>query len=101
MPRRCTLAHASVVQGDEAAVYADRAYDSAANREAPAAVGIRTRIMHRARRNHPIGVWQARHNRMLAPIQTPGRRDRNDHRSRKPDRTITATTMTTLRSGLS
>lgn len=64
-----TLALASVVQGDEAAVYADRAYDSAANRAALAEVGIRNRIMHRARRNHPIGLWQARHNRALAPIR--------------------------------
>ena len=65
-----TLAFASVMVGDEAAAYADRAYDSAANRAALADAGIKNRIMHKAARNRPISLWQQRHNRLLAPIRS-------------------------------
>ena len=65
-----TLAFASVVAGDEDYVYADRAYDSRANRTALAHAGIANRIMHKAARNRPISAWQTRHNRLLAPIRS-------------------------------
>ena len=65
-----TLALASVVVGDEACVYADRAYDSRANRSALYDAGIKNRIMHKAARNRPISLWQRRHNRLLAPIRS-------------------------------
>ena len=64
-----TLAFAALVQGDEAAAYADRAYDSAANRQVLAQAGISNRIMHRARRGRPLRAWQRWHNRALAPIR--------------------------------
>ena len=65
-----TLAFASLVQGDEEAAYANRAYDSAANRTALAEAGIKNRIMHRARRNRPLRHWQRWHNRALSPIRS-------------------------------
>ena len=61
-----TLALPSLVQGDEAAAYADRAYDSAALAEA----GVKNRFMHRARRNRPLRPWQRWHNRALSPIRS-------------------------------
>lgn len=64
-----TLAFAALIQGDEEAGYADRAYDSAANRALLAAAGIDDRIMHRARRNRPLRPWQRWHNRALAPVR--------------------------------
>ena len=68
-----TLAFASLIQGDEAAAYADRAYDSAANRAALAEAGVGDAIMHRARRNRPLRpwqTWQTWHNRALAPVRS-------------------------------
>lgn len=59
----------SLVQGDEAAVYADKAYDSRAFREALAAAGIEDRIMHRARRNTPLKDWQTWFNKAVSPIR--------------------------------
>ena len=48
----------ALIQGDEAAVYADKAYDSQARREALAEAGIIDAVMHRrhARRRQPS--WQ-------------------------------------------
>ena len=65
-----SLAFAALIQGDEAAAYADRAYDSAANRAILAQAGVRDRIMHRARRNRRLRNWQRWHNRALAPIRS-------------------------------
>ena len=64
-----TLAFPGLIQGDEAAAYADRAYDSAFNRGLLAEAGIADRIMHRARRHRPLRPWQRWHNRALAPIR--------------------------------
>lgn len=64
-----TLAFAALLQGDEAAAYADRAYDSAANRALLAEAGIADGIMHRARRNRALRPWQRWHNRALASIR--------------------------------
>lgn len=58
---------AGLLQGDEGRVLADKAYDSAALREAIRAGGAADRIMHRARRNRPLRPWQRWMNRALAP----------------------------------
>src|SRR6187397_3214695 len=46
------------VQGDEQAVYADKAYDSEARRAGLRERGIEPRITHKARRNRPLKAWQ-------------------------------------------
>ena len=59
----------ALIQGDEAAVYADKAYDSEARRRALAAAGIGDALMHRrhARRRQP--AWQKWMNVALTPIR--------------------------------
>src|SRR3954470_21678817 len=47
-----------LVQGDEEAVYADKAYDSEARRTGLRERGIEPRIMSQARRNRPLRPWQ-------------------------------------------
>ena len=59
----------ALVQGDEAAVFMDKAYDSAPRRAALAGAGIADSIMHRARRGRPFAPWQRWMNRALAPIR--------------------------------
>jgi IS5 family transposase len=61
-----------LVQGDEAAVYADKAYDDAARRERLKAQGIAAWIMYQARRNHPLKPWQVWFNKAVAPIRAGG-----------------------------
>jgi IS5 family transposase len=58
-----------LVQGDEAAVYADRGYDKAARRQDLRARGIKDRIMHKAQRGRPITAHQRRRNRLIAVIR--------------------------------
>ena len=58
-----------LVQGDEAAVYADKAYDSEQRRAGLRARGIEPRIMHKARRNRPLRPWQKAFNKAVAPIR--------------------------------
>ena len=76
--RRATMTPADVhdsvpaddlVQGDEAAVYADKAYDSEARRAGLRERGIEPRIMHKARRNRPLEPWQVAFNKAVAPIR--------------------------------
>jgi transposase, IS5 family len=64
-----SVAGDALVQGDEGAVYADKAYDDAARRERLTARGIAPRIMHRARRNRPLKPWQVWFNKAVAPIR--------------------------------
>jgi IS5 family transposase len=60
----------ALIIGDEAAVYADKAYDSHARRARLRAAGIKDRIMHRANKHHPaVPRWQARRNKLIAPIR--------------------------------
>ncbi|HET6521669.1 MAG TPA: IS5 family transposase [Geminicoccaceae bacterium] len=59
----------ALIQGDEGAVYADKAYDDAARRERLQAKGIAPRIMHQARRNRPLKPWQVWFNKAVAPIR--------------------------------
>jgi IS5 family transposase len=60
---------ADLVQGDEAAVYADKAYDSEARRTGLRERGIEPRIMYQARRNRPLKPWQTWFNKAVAPIR--------------------------------
>lgn len=59
----------ALVQGDEAAVFMDKAYDSAPRRAALAEAGITDGIMHRAHARRPLAPWQRWMNRALAPIR--------------------------------
>lgn len=59
----------ALVQGDEAAVFMDKAYDGTARRAALAAAGIADGIMHRAHARRPLAPWQRWMNRALAPIR--------------------------------
>jgi transposase, IS5 family len=58
-----------LVQGDEEAVYADKAYEDAARRERLKARGIASRIMDKAKRNKPLKPWQVWFNKTTAPIR--------------------------------
>src|SRR5512134_1681882 len=64
-----SLAADALIQGDEAAVYADKAYDSQARRQALTAAGIVDALMYRrhARRREP--AWQKWMNVALTPIR--------------------------------
>jgi len=48
----------AMIQGDEAAYYADKAYDSKALREKLAALGVDDKIAYKAKRNKPLVAWQ-------------------------------------------
>jgi IS5 family transposase len=58
-----------LVQGDEEAVYADKAYDSEARGAGLREREIEPRIMHRARRNRPLKPWQVASNKAVAPVR--------------------------------
>ena len=58
-----------LVQGDEEAVYADKAYDSAERRAGLRGRGIEPRIMHKARRNRSLKPWRVAFNKAVAPIR--------------------------------
>jgi IS5 family transposase len=62
-----------LIQGDEAAVYADRGYDQAARRARLAARGIADGIMRRTQRNTSPdeAAAIASRNRLLAPLRAP------------------------------
>jgi IS5 family transposase len=65
-----TVVADALIQGDEAAVYADRAYDTRARRAALRARGIKDRIMHRPNKHHPeLPPWQQRRNQLIARIR--------------------------------
>ena len=76
--RRALLSPASVndtvpaddlILGDEAAVYADMAYDTRARRQALRGAGIKDRIMHRGHKHGPLPPWRARRNHLIQPIR--------------------------------
>lgn len=59
-----------LISGDEAAVYADKAYEHKGRRAALKAAGIKDRIMHRSHKNQAaLPLWQARRNRLIAPVR--------------------------------
>ncbi len=60
----------ALIQGDEQAVYADKAYEHKDRRRWLKASGIKDRIMHRSHKNQPaLPHWQQRRNRLIAPIR--------------------------------
>ena len=61
----------ALVQGDEAAVYADKAYDDAARRKRLKERGIQPRILYKAGRNRPLRPWQKSFNKVMAAIRAP------------------------------
>ena len=65
-----TEAADALVSGDEAAVYADKAYESKARRARLKSRGINDRIMHRSHK-HQRGLphWQTRRNALIAPVR--------------------------------
>lgn len=57
-----TTVFEELLSGDEAAVYADAAYDKKARRAALKARGVKDRIAHRGNKHHPITARQKRRN---------------------------------------
>ena len=67
-----TEAAEELLGGDEAAVYADKAYDTKARRERLRARGVKDRIMHRPNKHHPeLPHWQKRRNALLSRVRAP------------------------------
>jgi IS5 family transposase len=64
-----SLAADALVQGDEAAVFADKAYDNVARRAALAEAGIADATMHRGHTRRRLAPWQRWMNAALAPIR--------------------------------
>ena len=60
---------AELIQGDEKAVYGDKAYASQALRGKLAEAGIDDRVMYRAARNKPLKPWQTWFNKAVAVIR--------------------------------
>lgn len=61
-----------LVSGDEAAVYADKAYESKVRRALLRECGIKDRIMHRSHKNQrALPHWQARRNALIARARAP------------------------------
>lgn len=78
--RRATFTAANVndtvpadrlICGDEATVYADKAYDSHARCARLTSLGIRNGIARRGNRWHPMGKWQIRRNDIIARYRAP------------------------------
>lgn len=62
----------ALISGDEAAVYADRIYESKARRAALKAQGIKDRIMHRRHKYMPVlPHWMQVRNRLIARRRAP------------------------------
>lgn len=59
-----------LIMGDEAAVYADKAYEHKERRKRLKALGIKDRIMHRANKYYPLSPWQQARNRLIIPIRS-------------------------------
>lgn len=60
----------ALIMGDEAAVYADRAYAKTARRRQIRARGAKDRIMHKGNGRRAISVWEARHNKLIATVRS-------------------------------
>jgi IS5 family transposase len=65
-----TVVADALIRGDEAAVYADKAYAKQERRERLKAAGIKDRIMHKTWGGGPqLTHWQKRRNALIAPIR--------------------------------
>ena len=61
----------ALILGDEAAVYADKAYEKHARREALKARGAKDRIQHRRKRGQPaLPHWQTVRNKLIGRVRT-------------------------------
>ena len=61
-----------LLSGDEAAFYADKAYDTKARRARLKEQGVKDRIMHRANKHHPeLPCWKEKRNKLIAPLRAP------------------------------
>jgi IS5 family transposase len=58
-----------LIQGDEAAVYADKAYGSHARSARLKDAGIKNRIMQRANKHHALSARQRQRNRLIAKVR--------------------------------
>jgi IS5 family transposase len=68
--RNDTMEADALIQGDEKAVYADKAYDTQTRRTSLRQRHIRDRIMHRANKHHPVlRFWARRHNQLIGQIR--------------------------------
>ena len=62
----------TLILGDEAAVYADRAYESKPRRQRLKAAGIKDRIMHRSHKYQArLPYWPRQRNRLIARVRAP------------------------------
>ncbi len=62
----------ALVSGDEAAVYADKAYGSKQRSGWLKSMGIKDRVMRRADKHHPVlPPWEQRRNRLIARLRAP------------------------------
>jgi len=62
----------ALISGDEAAVYADRIYESKKRRASLKAQGIKDRIMHRRHKHMPVlPRWMAARNRLISKRRAP------------------------------
>jgi IS5 family transposase len=61
-----TSAADGLIMGDEAAVYADKAYDTKDRRSALKAAGIKDRIAHRPNKHHPLTPRQEQRNKGIS-----------------------------------
>lgn len=59
----------ALIQGDERAVYADKAYDSHARSARLKGAGIKNRIMQRANKHHALSPRQRQRNRLIAKVR--------------------------------
>jgi len=59
----------ALIQGDETAIYADKAYDDTKRRERLKASGTKPRILYKARRNKPLKTWPKYFNKTAAVIR--------------------------------
>lgn len=61
----------ALIVGDEAAVYADKAYEKRVRREALKARGVKDRIQHRRTRSQPkLPHWQTVRNKLIGKVRT-------------------------------
>ena len=61
-----------LVSGDEAAVYADKAYGTKERSELLKSLGIKDRIMRRGNKHHPVlPYWERRRNTLISRLRSP------------------------------
>jgi transposase, IS5 family len=61
----------ALILGDEAAVYADKAYDAQPRRTALEKRGVMAGLMHRPNKHHPLSEEQKAFNERIKPLRAP------------------------------